>query len=207
VSESHLPLIAWPNFSNDNEYKAWMAQAILAYLSIWADNPTEADFKPANPQIIRKLEIALGCELPQALKNYHLNFGVTELAERLNKLDIDDDYGIKSLLDAYPGIVDMELSARDMADVQQMIAFGDYLGNGNMWCFHRQSQAIYYFDHDSAPVLTAMFDDVKDYLDVLMVMNIAHAHTDLDGTQDAIKLYEPLLNERFGKAFIKKWMY
>jgi hypothetical protein len=207
VSESHLPLIAWPNFSNDNDYKAWMAQAILAYLSIWADSPTEADFKPANPQTIRKLEIALGCELPQALKNYHLNFGVTELAERLNKLDIDDDYGIKSLLDAYPGIVDMELSATDMADVQQMIAFGDYLGNGNMWCFHRQSQAIYFFDHDSAPVLTAMFDDVKDYLDVLMVMNIAHAHTDLDGTHDAIKLYKPLLIERFGKAFIKKWMY
>jgi hypothetical protein len=207
MSKSHLPPIAWPSFSSDSEYKAWMAQAILAYLSIWNDRPTELDFKPANPKTIGKLEIALGCALPQALKNYHLDFGVTELAERLNELDMDNDYGIKPLLEAYPGIVDMELSAAEMVSVQEMIAFGDYLGNGNMWCFHRESQAIYYFDHDSTPILTAMFDHVRDYLDVLMLMNIASAHADLDGIEDAIELYEPLLVERFGKAFIKKWMY
>jgi hypothetical protein len=207
MSTSHLPPIAWPNFSSDSEYKAWMGQAILAYLSMWKDSPTEADFKPANPQTVNKLEMQIGCVLPQALKNYHLTFGVTGLAERLNELDIRHDYGIKALLDAYPGIVDMELSATEMANVQQMIAFGDYLGNGNMWCFHRQNQAVYYFDHDSAPVLTPMFADIKDYLDVLMVMNIASAHADLDGVEDAIELYKPLLIERFGEAFIKKWMY
>ena len=207
MNKPDLPPIAWPNFNSDAEYKAWISQAILAYKTMWEDNPTEADFKPSNPLKISKLEAQLGCALPLALKNYHLNFGVTNLAERLNELDIDDDYGIKPLLDAYPGIVDMELSAADMDEVAQLIVFGDYLGNGNMWCFHRQSQKVYYFDHDCAPVLTQMFDEVKDYLDVLMVMSIAGAHADFDGVDEAATLYEPILIERFGKAFIKKWMY
>ena len=207
MDKANLPAIAWPNFNNDADYKAWMSQAILAYLSMWDDKPTEANFKPANPQTIAKLEAQLGCELPIALKNYHLNFGVTNLAERLNELDIDDDYGIKPLLDAYPGVVDMELSATEISEIEQLIAFGDYLGNGNMWCFHRQTQKVVYFDHDSAPVLTPMFDDVKDYLDVLMLMNIANAHADFAEVEDSIDLYEPLLIERFGKALIEKWMY
>lgn len=207
MEKPNSPAITWPNFDNDADYKAWVSQAILAYKLMWEDNPTEADFKPASPQTISKLEAQLGCALPNALKNYHLNFGVTNLAERLNELDIEHDYGIKPLLEAYPGIVDMELSLAEMDLVEQLIAFGDCLGNGNMWCFHRTNQKVYYFDHDSAPRLTHMFDDVKDYLDVLMLMNIANAHADFDEVEDAIDLYEPILTERFGKGFVKKWTY
>ena len=52
---------------------------------------------------------------------------------------------------------------------RELIVFGDYLGNGNMFCFHRGSGDVYYFVHDTLPSLTLFSADVQDYLDGLMI--------------------------------------
>lgn len=195
------PDLAWPRHLDENLRKIWHRAVILEYLALWEDDVTEAMFTPATNAQITALEADIGCQLPIALKHYHQIFGVLELGERLNSLNVqDDDYRIAPLLDAYPGIVDMALTETEMDLVKNLIVFGDYLGNGNMWCFHRQSQKIYYFDHDSAPQLTLFFDDCEQYLDALMIRSLAEIHDDDDAG-------EKVLAEKIDKKLIKKWLY
>jgi SMI1 / KNR4 family (SUKH-1) len=190
--------IEWPIFTNDSERLEWYAAAIVTHLQHWDEQASKASFTPTSEATLVRLEKALGCPLPGALRQYHLTFGVSKLAETINVPDIDDDYGIKPLLDAYPGIVDMNLPKSDLKLARQLIAFGDYLGNGNMWCFHREGQAVYYFDHDSRPALTLVFKDVETYLNALMVLNIAG---DDDDAAEAV------LRARLGDETVEKWRY
>jgi len=81
-----------------------------------------------------------------------------------------------------------------------LVAFGDYLGNGNMFCFHKESGEVYYFDHDDGPPLTRFFCRVEQYLDALMILNLAEVH-------DADDEGEALLVQRFGKPLVRQWMY
>ena len=83
--------------------------------------------------------------------------------------------------------------------MDELVVFGDYLGNGNHWCFHRQSGEVWYFDHDSPPMLTRMFAHVHDYLDALMMMCLLEVH--------GLKDDEALLRQRFGDMCIDKWRY
>jgi hypothetical protein len=64
----------------------------------------------------------------------------------------------------------------DIRQAEALIVSGDYLGNGNMFCFHRESGIVYYFDHDSEPLLTKFFDDTQTYLDTLMLITLAEVH-------------------------------
>jgi SMI1-KNR4 cell-wall len=195
------PALAWPKNLDENARKNWYRAVILEYLALWEDDVTEAMFTPATQTQIAAVEAKIGCQLPAALKNYHQNFGVVELGERLCQLeDPQYDIFIQPLLDAYPGIEDMELSDADMALAEQLIAFGDYCGNGNMWCFHRENQKIYYFDHDSAPQFTLFFDDCEAYLDALMIRSLSEIHDDDDAAED-------LLIEKIGKKLLRKWLY
>lgn len=78
--------------------------------------------------------------------------------------------------------------------------FGDYLGNGNMFCFHRETGAVYYFDHDSPPMLTRFFNEPQSYLDALMILTLAEVHDDAERGEE-------LLAERFGDVAARKWRY
>jgi len=81
-----------------------------------------------------------------------------------------------------------------------MVAFSDCLGNGNMFCFHKNTGAVYYFDHDTNPALTWFSSDINSYLEALMIKMHAEAHQQEDVGED-------LLVDRFGLALIRKWMY
>jgi hypothetical protein len=74
------------------------------------------------------------------------------------------------------------------------------LGNGNMFCFHRENGSVYYFDHDSEPLLTKFFDDAQTYLNALMLITLAEVH-------EADERGEALLISKFGEALVRKWMY
>ncbi len=82
--------------------------------------------------------------------------------------------------------------------VDQLVAFGDYLGNGNLWCFHRETGEVWYFDHDSSPMLTQIFSDAGQYLDVLMFKCLLAAHDEEDNED---------LREHLGDEIVEKWMY
>lgn len=197
---SDCPPLAWPTLNTPEARIAWYRATLLTYLKLWKEDATEADFTPAKIPVIESLEATLACKLPAALRDFHLRFGITQLAETINGLDIEDDYGTKPLLDAYPGIIEIDLSPTELALANELIAFGDYLGNGNMWCFHRTTHAVYYFDHDSEPHLTHFFDDVQMYLDIVILKCLCEIYDDLEAE-------EAILEANFDTTLIKKWMY
>lgn len=88
-----------------------------------------------------------------------------------------------------------------------LVVFGDYLGNGNLWCFDRRDGSVWYLDHDCSPLLTRMFDDAGDYLDALALMSLCRSHAVAQGRGDGDEQAEVLLGERFGQALVRKWMY
>lgn len=87
-----------------------------------------------------------------------------------------------------------------------LISFSDYLGNGNMFCFHSETKEIYYFDHDNMPYLTKMFNTVDEYLKGCLIF----AQADLFGEaeqEDVEEWTEEIVSEIISKETIEKWRY
>ena len=193
-----LPPLAWTDFASDAARIQWWQQCVRAYLN-------GRDFTPASRAALDDCEQRIGCPLPPMLRAYHQHIGVEYLAEVINPPE-----RIEPLLDAFPGLEDIledmsaEQAAATRALVEQLIAFGDYLGNGNLWCFHRQTGQVWYCDHDTGECLTQIFDDVRDYLDAVMILSLAEAH-DLEGEDH--EAAESILRQRLGDAVVEKWMY
>lgn len=189
-----------PEFADDTARLAWWRDCVQAWLAQW-ENPSP--LTPVKAEEVVALEQRLGCPLPPLLRTYHEQIGTLDLAETLCSVIPAKYASIEPLRDAYPGITDILDDAPDAdqqwARVDQLIVFGDYLGNGNMWCFHRQTGEVWYFDHDSSPMLTQIFSDVGQYLDVLMFMCLLTVHGEEDN--------EDLLREHLGDAVVEKWMY
>lgn len=174
---------------------------------------------PFSPAELRLCEWRLGCQLPPSLRDYLLQLGVLDCAERLlsPRFDLqapDEDMdAIGSVSVVFPGVADIvEMSEPEhaqqlTAELQQLVAFGDYLGNGNLWCFDRRDGSVWYLDHDSSPLLTRMFDDVADYLDALALMALCRAHGVAGGLDEGDEKAEAMLSQRFGRELVKKWMY
>ena len=121
-----LPPLAWTDFADDEARIQWWMQCVRAYLN-------GSDFTPASRAALDDCEQRIGCPLPPMLRAYHQHIGVEYLAEIINPPE-----RIEPLLDAFPGLEDIleDLSAEQAAStralVEQLIAFGDYLGNGNL---------------------------------------------------------------------------
>lgn len=200
VSDSDLPPLTWPEFTDDSARLSWWRSCVLAWLAQW-ENPSP--LAPVNPTEVDALEQRLGCTIPPLLRTYHQQIGTLDLAETLCSVPPAQYASIEPLHNACPGITDILEDAPDAetqwALVSQLVVFGDYLGNGNQWCFHRETGEVWYFDHDSSPMLTQIFSDVGQYLDVLMFKCLLEVHGEEDN--------EELLRERLGDAIVEKWMY
>ena len=215
--EADLPEPYWlpADASLDQRLAHWY-QGLQAHA--WMDEEP-AQVKPFSRAELRLCEWRLGCALPQSLRDYLLQLGVLDWAERLLSPRFDlmapdaDMDAIGSVQVVFPGIADIvEMSASQQAlaleaQLSELVVFGDYLGNGNLWCFDRRDGSVWYLDHDSSPLLTRMFDDVGDYLDALALMSLCRSHAVAQGRDDGDEQAEVLLEKRFGRALIRKWMY
>ncbi|KKI11835.1 MULTISPECIES: SMI1/KNR4 family protein [Comamonas] len=215
--EADLPEPHWlpADASLDQRLAHWY-QGLQAHA--WMDEEP-AQVKPFSRAELRLCEWRLGCALPQSLRDYLLQLGVLDWAERLLSPRFDlmapdaDMDAIGSVQVVFPGIADIvEMSASQQAlaleaQLSELVVFGDYLGNGNLWCFDRCDGSVWYLDHDSSPLLTRMFDDVGDYLDALALMSLCRSHAVAQGRDDGDEQAEVLLEKRFGRALIRKWMY
>ena len=164
-------------------------------------------------------EWLMSCKMPAPLRNYHLQLGVLEWTELLltPQIDLADAAGdMEAMAPAFvvfPGVADIvEMQDQEVAvaltsALEQLVAFGDYLGNGNLWCFDRRDGSVWYLDHDTSPLLSRMFDDAGDYLDALTVIALSRAHALANGRDDGDELAEDMLSERWGQALLRKWMY
>ncbi|MBP2167874.1 hypothetical protein J2125_001066 [Erwinia toletana] len=200
VPDSDIPPLVWPEFTDDKARLEWWHACVVTWLAQW-EKP--APLTPVSPKALEALEQRLGCAIPPLLRTYHEQIGTLNLAETLCGVTPEKYANIEPLRDAWPGITDILEDASDAepqwALVNQLIVFGDYLGNGNMWCFHRETGEVWYFDHDCSPMLTQIFTDVGQYLDVLMFKCLLEAHGEEEN--------EDLLRERLGDAVVEKWMY
>lgn len=194
------PPLAWPTLSDDAARWDWYRAVIGAYSALWEGHVTQARLAPVAEPALASLEARLGCALPAPLKRYHLELGALSLAERLCSVDADAPVPIQPLLEAFPGITDITDDPAELAQAEALVAFGDYLGNGNMFCFHRTSGEVFYFDHDDGALLTRFFPSVEHYLDALMVRCLAEVHEDDDAG-------EALLVKRLGRDLVRKWLY
>jgi SMI1-KNR4 cell-wall len=193
------PDIAWPEFANQTARYDWYRLVIAAYASLWEGHVSQMRVEPVSEADIAKLEAQIGCSLPQPLRNYHLEFGALKLAETLCNV-IRSDYQIQPHLKAFPGIIELTYDDTVLDLAEKLVVFGDYLGNGNMFCFHHRTGEVYYFDHDRGELLTRFFSSVQDYLDALMILCLGEIHDDEEAA-------EALLVERYGQALVRKWRY
>lgn len=193
------PPLAWPDLPDQAARRSWYLAVIGAYGALWEGHVNQPQLSPVAEDALLALEQRLGCRLPPSLRDYHRQLGVLSLAEVLCSVE-PGNICIQPLLEAYPGIVDIPESDLDLTLAHQLIAFGDYLGNGNLFCFHRESGAVYYFDHDTGAALTRFFDSPEEYLDALMLLCLAEVYDDDDGG-------EALISQRYGEDLVRKWRY
>ncbi|WP_210712363.1 SMI1/KNR4 family protein [Pseudomonas sp. MWU349] len=191
------PPLAWPELPDQAARLSWYLAVMGAYGALWEGHVNEPELTPVSEDALQALEQRLGCPLPRSLRDYHRQLGVLSLAEVLCSVG-PGHTPIQPLLEAYPGIV--EISDVDLALAGKLVAFGDYLGNGNLFCFHRESGAVYYFDHDTGAALTCFFDSPEEYLDALMLLCLAEVYDD----DDAV---EALISQRYGEDLVRKWRY
>jgi hypothetical protein len=188
------PPLEWPDLPDQDTRFRWYLSVIQAYSLLW-----DVIFAPVSADVLTELELQLKCPLPESLRKYHKEIGVLDLSERLCSA-VAGNTPIQPLLDAFPGLSDITESKEDFILSSSLIVFGDYLGNGNMFCFHRENGEVYYFDHDSGPLLTRFFSTVEQYLDALMVRCLSEIYeNDEEG--------EKLLVEKFGPVLVRKWLY
>lgn len=182
----------------DEHWKANTQKILEALADNWGN-----EFIP-NPicnDEIKALENRLNCTLPESLKRFYRTFGIVDIGEELIAID-NIDYAQKFWQHEYaPNFSDAEWQI-----IPNLVWFGDYLGNGNLFCFHKESKEIYYFDHDNPPYISKLFDDFGDYLKGCLILAQADLWGEV-GQEEVENWTEEIVIEQFGKEVIKKWRY
>jgi hypothetical protein len=189
------------------EQRLALVQGLQAHA--WMDEePAQA--KPFSRAELRLCEWRLGCNLPQSLRDYLLQLGVLDWAERLLSPRFDlmapdaDMDAIGSVQVVFPGIADIvEMSAPQQAQaleaqLSELVVFGDTWAMAISGALTAR-WSVWYLDHDSSPLLTRMFDDVGDYLDALAMMSLCRSHAVAQGRGDGDEQAEALLQSASGR--------
>lgn len=155
---------------------------------------------PLSEQAISTTEKRLGTAIPTALKQFYLNFGIADIGEQLQSLD-----NMIWLKDIWQNPqYKPDFSKQDLIDLPYLVTFSDYLGNGNQFCFHSETHQIFYYDHDTLPYLSQLFDSVDDYLKGCLI----HCQMELfdnDIEQETVATWcEERLIQHFGESTIRK---
>jgi len=166
-----------------------------AYSDYLGDEMSEA----TSDDSIRHCEKTLGTTLPDDLKLFYLRFGAARLTEGLFTVEefqyLTTSWG-QSFLDHY---------TKEEQDVlSKLIVFGDFLGNGNVWCFHKYTKKIFYYNHDSKPNINQMFGTFYEYLQSLLIFTQGEIGQDIEGFD---KQVEKLVVDLIGQDQVKVWQY
>ena len=155
--------------------------------------------RPVAETLIHATEQRLGVTLPEDLTLFYRTFGVADIGEEMQALENME------LLAVWAEGIDLEdmLDPDQVALLPHLVTFSEYLGNGNAFCFHKDSGAVYYFDHDTAPHLAKLFDSPGDYIKGCLV-KLQEAFFIGDEGEECI---EEKLAELFGEAVVTKWLY
>lgn len=165
-----------------------------------AENSGDDLKKPISADEISKLEKKLGTTLPDNLKLFYQTFGLADIGEQLQ--DLKEIGWIKDIWADQPQY-GPDFTDDDKKHLPFLVSFSDYLGNGNMFCFHSETKQIYYYDHDDRPYLTKLFDTVDNYLKGCLIF----AQNDLSISDNIDDWTEEIVSEIVGGDIVKKWRY
>ncbi|KFF03467.1 SMI1/KNR4 family protein [Flavobacterium reichenbachii] len=165
-----------------------------------ADNYGDDLKKTISKEEIFNLEKKLGTSLPENLKLFYETFGIADIGEQLQ--DFEEVDWIKGIWADAPQY-GPDFTEEDKKLLPYLISFSDYLGNGNMFCFHSETKEIYYYDHDSKPYLTKIFDTVDDYLKGCLIF----AQNDFSESREIDKWTEEIVSDLVGEKIVRKWRY
>ena len=173
-------------------------------LKSFAENWGKELPKPISPEEINQLEKRLGTTLPQSLRFFYENFGITDIGEIL--LDFEEIDWLKKTWEDVPQYAP-DFSEKDREILPYLVAFSDGLGAGNQFCFHSETKEIIFYKHEGEPYFTKLFDTFDDYLKACLI----YGQMDLFGEnveQDEVEIWvEEIITELFGKDTLKKWLY
>lgn len=179
-------------------------QSTHRVLLAWADNWSRELAQAVSDLQISQLEQRLGTRLPNGLRLFYQTFGIADIGEELQSFD-DIDW-IKDIWAAAPEY-GPDFTEADRKILPKLITFSDYLGNGNMFCFHADTHEVYYFDHDCLPYFSRLFATVDDYIRACLIVAQADLFgADIDQTQ-VEGWVESKVIELFGDDVVKKWRY
>lgn len=172
---------------------------ILPILQTYADYLGEEMSEATSVDRIKNCEQTLGTTLPNDLKLFYLRFGAARLTEGLFNVEefkyITANWE-QNFLDHY--------NKEEQNVLSKLIVFGDYLGNGNVWCFHKDTKKIFYYKHDSKPNINQMFGIFYEYLQSLLIFTQGEIGQDIEFFEKEI---ENFVVDLIGKDRVKVWQY
>ncbi|MDR2920347.1 MAG: SMI1/KNR4 family protein [Tannerella sp.] len=175
-------------------------EIIQSLAEMWNDDLPE----PKTDEEIKSLEDKLGAKLPDSLKLFYKTFGIAPIGEQL--MDFNEIGWIKDIWAEAPEY-GPDFTDGDKEVLPFLITFSDYLGNGNMFCFHRDTKEVYYFDHDDQPYLTKLFDTVDDYLKGCLIFCQTDLFKDGINQREVEQWTEEIVSGLYGQKTLKKWRY
>jgi len=159
---------------------------------------------PVSAASIAKLETRIDTNLPEGLKLFYEQFGIADIGEQLQELDEIDWIG--NTWKEHPEY-GPDFSEKDKEYMPFLVSFSDYIGNGNMFCFHSETKEIYYFDHDTKPYFTKLFDDVSDYIKGCLISCQSELFHQETGQEQVEEWCEEILDDMYGEETVEKWKY
>lgn len=165
-----------------------------------ADNYGDDLKSPISKEEISNLEKRLGTSLPENLKLFYETFGIADIGEQLQ--DFEEVDWIKDIWADAPQY-GPDFTEEDKKILPYLISFSDYLGNGNMFCFHSETKEIYYYDHDTKPYITKIFDTVDDYIKGCLIF----AQNDFSQSREIDNWTEEIVIDLLGEKTVRKWRY
>lgn len=152
---------------------------------------------------IQELENRLGTTLPKGLKTFYLTFGLADMQEQLQSFD---EIGwLKDIWAEYPEY-GPNFSEQDKIYLPYLVSFSDSLGSGNMFCFHSQTKQIYFFNHDTRPYITKMFDTADQYIKASLIFAQADLFAEAE-QEDVEKWTQEVVSELYGADIVQRWQY
>lgn len=180
----------------DRGWKEKTALILQEYANVWG-NKLEI---PVSVDAITALEKRLGTRLPVHLKLFYQQFGVADIGEELQSFDTIG--WLRDIWKAQPQYAP-NFTEKEKKYLPFLVSFSDYLGNGNLFCFHSETKEIYYFDHDTEPFLTKIFTDASDYIKGCLIS----CQMELSVNKNAERWCEEVLIELFDRQTVRKWRY
>jgi len=174
-------------------------EEIRPILEAYAENIGEEMSEPTSAESILICEKTLSTTLPNDLKLFYLRFGAAHMAEKL--FNVEEFEYITANWEE--GFLD-DYTEEEQSVLSKLIVFGDYLGNGNVWCFHKETKEIFYYSHDSKPNINQMFQTFYEYLQSLLIFTQAELGEDIENLE---KECERLVVDLIGKDRVRVWQY